>query len=63
MRIATNAIFTQMQATTGFNIFGENSVAAMLKELKQLEHGPIPGKHVLRAQDPDSISSEEKKRL
>ena len=63
MRIATNAIFTQMQATNGFKLFGDNSVAAMLKELKQLEHGPIPRKRVLRALDPDSISSEEKKRL
>ena len=33
----------------------------MFKELKQLEHGPIPDKRMLRALDPDMISSEEKK--
>ena len=34
----------------------------MSKELNQLEHVPIPGKRVLRAIDPDTMSSEEKKK-
>ena len=46
MRVATNVMFTQMQATTGFKFFGEKAVAAMFKELKQLEHGPMPGKRI-----------------
>ena len=42
MVIATNAIFTQMQATTGCKIFGKKVVAAMFNKLKNLEHGPMP---------------------
>ena len=63
MLVATNTIFTQMQATTGFNIFGYKTVAAILKELKHLEHGPMLGKHELRVIDPDTMSSVEKKKL
>ena len=62
MKMATKAIFTQMQATTGFKMYGEEAIAAMFKELKQLEHGPMPGKRVLCAVDPDSMSTEDKKR-
>ena len=36
MRVSTNAIFTQIQATTGFNIFVEKAVTEMFKELKYL---------------------------
>ena len=62
MKMATKAIFTQMQATTGFKIYGERAIAAMFKELKQLEHGPMPGKRVLRALDPDLMSMEDKRK-
>ena len=55
-------MFTHMQATTGFNIFGQKVVAEMLKELKQLEHINMPGKFVLRALDPDTMTSEKKKK-
>ena len=61
MAIATKCLFTQMQATTGFKLFGEKAIAAMFKELKQLEHGPMPGKQVLREIDPDKMSSEQNK--
>ena len=36
MKSTVNVMFTQMQATLGFNLFGESVVAAMIKELKQL---------------------------
>ena len=44
MKSAVNVMFTQMQATQGFNLFGERAVATMTKEPKQLEEVPIPGK-------------------
>ena len=62
MTLATNAIFTQMQAMTSFNLFGDKVLAAMFKELKQLEHGSMLGARVLRAIDPDTMSSEDKKK-
>ena len=34
IKAAANVIFTQMQATRGFKLFGERAVAAMIKELK-----------------------------
>ena len=44
IKASVNLMFTQMQATRGFKLFGERAVAAMIKELKQLEEGPMPGK-------------------
>ena len=62
MKMATKAIFKQMQAMTGFVFIGEKAIAEIFKELKQLEHGPMPGKRVLRAIYPDTMSSEDKKK-
>ena len=31
MKSAVNVMFTQMQATQGFNLFGKRAVAAMIK--------------------------------
>ena len=44
IKAAVNAIFTQVQATQGFKLFGERAVAAMIKKLKRLEEGPMTGK-------------------
>ena len=44
MKSSVNVMFTQMQATQGLNLFGERALAAMIKELKQLEEGTMPGK-------------------
>ena len=44
IKATVNVMFTQTQATQGFKLFGECAVAAMIKELKQLEEGPVPGK-------------------
>ena len=61
MNTAMNAIFTQVQATLGFKLFGEKAVADMIKELKQLEHGLITRKRVVEGICPDSLSVEGKK--
>ena len=44
MKLAVNVMFTQIQGTRGFNLFAERAVAVMIKELKKLEEGPMPGK-------------------
>ena len=49
-----------MQATQGFKLFGERAVVAMIKVLKQLEEGPMPGKKVLTAINPETLSAEYK---
>ena len=41
IKAAVNVMFTQMQATRGFKLFGERAVAAMIKELKQSEEGSV----------------------
>ena len=40
-------MFTQMQAKAGIEKFGEEAVAALIKEFKQLDQGEIPGKMVV----------------
>ena len=53
---AVNVMFTQMQATWGFNLFGELSVAAMIKERR-----PYARKNKLvTAINPESLSAEDK---
>ena len=60
MKYTVNVMLTQMQATRDFNLFGDHAVAAMIKELKKLEEGPMPGKQVVNAIDPDILYVEEK---
>ena len=60
IKAAVNVMFTQMQATRGFKLFGERAVAAMIKELKQLEEGPMPVKKVVTEINPDALSAEDK---
>ena len=61
MAIATKVMFTQMTAKKGMKLFGEQAVAAMFKEYKQLNEGAVPGKPVLAPIDPDTLSREEKR--
>jgi hypothetical protein len=49
-----------MSANKGIKCFSECAVAAMIKELKQLNNGAIDGKLVVEPIDPDTISSKEK---
>ena len=62
VKMATKVILTQMQATLGFKLFGEKAFASIVKELKQLKYGPMPGKQVIMAIDPDMLSLEQKRR-
>ena len=46
MKYAVNLMFTKMQATQGFDLFGKRVVVAMIKELKKLQGVPMPGKNL-----------------
>ena len=56
-------MFTQMQAKEDIKRFGEEAVAALIKEFSQLDKGAIPGKPVVCPVDPSTLSYEERKRL
>ena len=58
---ALSAIFTQMSAKQGMKTFGEEVVAVMLKELKQLDQGAMPGKPVVIPIDVTKLTEKEKK--
>mmetsp|Transcript_26947 Transcript_26947/g.39879 ORF Transcript_26947/g.39879 Transcript_26947/m.39879 type:complete len:200 (-) Transcript_26947:1357-1956(-) len=62
MRSTVNVTFTQMSAKKGMKLLGESAVAAMFKELKQLDQGPMPGKPVVQPVNVDELSAEVKER-
>ena len=52
----------QTPASKGFKVFGERALAAMVKELKQLNDGAVPGKPVVIPIEADTLSKEDKKK-
>ena len=58
-RTVTNTIFAQMSATKGIREFGMRAVAAVIKELTQLDQGAVPGKPVVVPINPDVLTKEE----
>ena len=42
-----NVLFTQVSAKEGIKRWGEEAIAAIVKELKQLQDGAIPGRPVI----------------
>ena len=60
MRKTVHILLTQMSATKGFKMFGESALAAMVKELKQLNNGTMPNKPVIVPINPDSLTEDEK---
>ena len=55
-------LFTQMSANRGIKLFGERSVAAIFKELKQLNDGVLPGNPVIVPIDIESLTEEDKRK-
>ena len=51
----------QMPASKGIKLYGEASVAAMMKEFKQLVFGAFPNKPFVEAIDSSTLTDEEKK--
>ena len=58
-----NACFAQqVSANKGFKEYGERAVAAMMKELIQLDKGAVKDKPVIEAIEYDSISEVERRK-
>ena len=60
IRKTIHVLLTQVSAVKGFKMFGERAVAAMVKELKQLNDGAMTGKPFVVPQDPDVLTEDEK---
>ena len=52
-------IFTQMSASQGIKKHGEKAIAAVFKELQQLDTGVLPGKPVVAPQDPLELTAKD----
>jgi hypothetical protein len=59
--IACNVMFTQMSAKKGIKMFGKHALAAMLKEYKQMDQGPMPGKSVFGPIAYEDLTKKEKR--
>ena len=64
MHTAVNVIFltAQMSAKRGIKLFGKRAIVAMINEFRQLDKGAFPGKPVIEALDPDTVTPAEIKR-
>ena len=60
---AIGVMFTQMSSKEDKKQFDEWAIAAMLKELKQLNNGAMKGKPVVVPIDPSQLTKFEKKIL
>ena len=56
MKTTVDVMFTQMSAKRGIKLFQERAVAAMVKELTQLDNGAIGRKPVVIPIDPKLLS-------
>ena len=61
MSKAVKALFTQMSAAKGIKKHGEKAIAVLLKELTQLDKGPMEGKNVVTPIEYDTLSEQDKK--
>ena len=52
-------IFTQMSANQGIKKHGQKAVAAVFKELQQLDTGVLPGNPVVAPQDPSKLTEKD----
>ena len=59
---AVDICFTQVPASKGIKEYGEQEIAAMIKEFKQLLNGAMPGKLVIQGICHGSLSYEDKKK-
>ena len=58
-----NTIFTQMSASKGIKQFGKKAIAAVFKELKQLNDGVLPGNPVIEPIELSNLSEDDKNKL
>ena len=55
-------MFTQISANRGIKLFGERALAAIFKELKQLNDGVLPGNPVIVPIDIESLTDKDKRK-
>ena len=58
---AIGVMFTQISEKEGIKQFDEKAIAAMVKELKQLNNGAMKGKAVVVPIDPSKLTKFEKR--
>ena len=54
--LSHRVLFTKIDANKGINILGEIEIAAIFKEYKKLDDGPMPVKSVLAPFNTDGIT-------
>ena len=59
-RLATEVMFHQMRAYEVIKTFGKEAIAALVKEIKQLDEGAVPGKPIVEPIDQEILTQEEK---
>ena len=60
MSRAVNVLFTQLPAREGIKKHGARAIAALVKEFKQLDKGPMDGKRVIEPVAYSMLTTEEK---
>ena len=56
-----NVLLTQVSAKEGIRRWGEEAIAAIMKELKQLQDGAMPGRPVIEAVSQSDLTDEDKR--
>ena len=59
--VAVKVIFTQMSARKGLKLHPEESFAALVKEYRQMDEGPMPGKPVFEPVYAHDLTDEQKR--
>ena len=62
MQVVVNVMFTQIHAKKEIKLFGEISIATMLKWFEQLDEGEIPGKPVVISFNIDELTDAERRK-
>ena len=57
---AVKVIFTQVSGKEGIKRWGEKAIAAIIKELKQLQDGAMSGRPIIEPVDPSILTFEDK---
>ena len=56
-----NALFTQVSAKEAIRRWGDEAIVAIIKELKQLQDGAMPGRPVIEPVKYEELSEDDKK--
>ena len=62
MKVVSDFMLTQMSANASINKSGEKAVAAMVKEYRQIDKGPMEGSPVTPPVDPNALYYKERRK-